>query len=137
MSVKSPHPLLRFVCRLVRKGMDTDAYLPALRQWLFTGLLVVVPGVITAWVLTWIVGTLDQTLLILPTNWHPDRLLGFHLPGLGAVLTLSVYFAHCGCFCQQFCRTQIGHLGRPHRQPHSCRTRHLFQRQTGVGHPVF
>ena len=36
----------------------------ALRKWLFTGLLVIVPGVITAWVLTWIVSTLDQTLTI-------------------------------------------------------------------------
>ena len=34
----------------------------ALRKWLFTGLLVIVPGVITAWVLNWIVSTLDQTL---------------------------------------------------------------------------
>jgi len=101
MPVKPLHPLLRFVCRLVRKGMDTDAYLPALRQWLFTGLLVVVPGVITAWVLTWIVGTLDQTLLILPERWHPDRLLGFHLPGLGVVLTLSILLI-VGAFASNF-----------------------------------
>ena len=38
----------------------------ALRKWLLTGLLVIVPGVITAWVLNWIVSTLDQTLQILP-----------------------------------------------------------------------
>jgi len=62
----------------------------ALRKWLFTGLLVVVPGVITAWVLTWIVGTLDQTLAILPGSWQPDRLLGFHIPGFGVLLTLSI-----------------------------------------------
>ena len=37
----------------------------ALRKWLFTGLLVIVPGVITIAVLNWIVGTLDQTLQIL------------------------------------------------------------------------
>jgi len=101
MSAKPSHPLLRFVCRLVRQGMDTGAYLPALRQWLFTGLLVVVPGVITAWVLTWIVGTLDQTLLILPERWHPDRLLGFHLPGLGLVLTLSILLI-VGAFASNF-----------------------------------
>ena len=38
----------------------------ALRKWLFTGLLVIVPGVITIAVLNWIVGTLDQTLQNLP-----------------------------------------------------------------------
>ena len=52
----------------------------ALRKWLFTGLLVIVPGVITAWVLSWIVSTLDQTLAILPGSWQPDKLLGFHIP---------------------------------------------------------
>ena len=62
----------------------------ALRKWLFTGLLVIVPGMITLWVLQWIVGLLDQTLLILPEAWHPDRLLGIHIPGFGIVLTLGI-----------------------------------------------
>ncbi len=62
----------------------------ALRKWLLTGLLVIVPGVITAWVLNWIVSTLDQTLQILPISWQPDRLLGFHVPGFGVVLTLLI-----------------------------------------------
>ena len=48
----------------------------ALRKWLFAGLLVIVPVAITVWVLQWIIGTLDQTLLILPRDWHPDKLLG-------------------------------------------------------------
>ena len=59
----------------------------ALRKWLFTGLLVIVPGVITAWVLNWIVSTLDQTLQILPGAWQPDKLLGIHIPGFGVLLT--------------------------------------------------
>jgi len=62
----------------------------ALRKWLFTGLLVIVPGVITVWVLHWIISTLDQTLLLLPTHWQPDRLLGMHIPGFGVLLTLVV-----------------------------------------------
>jgi uncharacterized membrane protein len=62
----------------------------ALRKWLLAGLLVVVPVAITIWVLQWIIGTLDQTLLILPAAWHPDRLIGFRIPGLGVLLTLGI-----------------------------------------------
>ncbi len=61
-----------------------------LRKWLFAGLLVVLPVAITVWVVQWIVGTLDQTLLILPIAWHPDRLFGIHIPGLGVVLALGI-----------------------------------------------
>jgi uncharacterized membrane protein len=62
----------------------------SIRRWLLAGLLVLVPLAITLAVLNWIVGTLDQTLLILPGAWHPDKLLGFHIPGFGVLLTLAI-----------------------------------------------
>jgi len=62
----------------------------SIRRWLLAGLLVLVPLVITLAVLNWIVSTLDQTLLILPVAWHPDKLLGFHIPGFGVVLMLVI-----------------------------------------------
>ena len=61
-----------------------------MKKYLITGLLIWVPLVITVWVLSILVGTLDQTLLLLPENWHPRALLGFNIPGLGVVLTLVV-----------------------------------------------
>ena len=62
----------------------------AIRRWLLAGLLVLVPLSITVWVLNWVVGTLDQTLQILPAHWQPDRLLGIHIPGFGVLLALVI-----------------------------------------------
>jgi uncharacterized membrane protein len=65
----------------------------ALRKWFVAGLLVVVPVAITLGVLQWIIGLLDQTLLILPEAWQPDRLIGVHIPGFGVLLTLAILLA--------------------------------------------
>lgn len=62
----------------------------SIRRWLLAGLLVLVPLAITFWVLSWVVGMLDQTLLILPAAWQPDKWLGFHVPGFGVLLTLLI-----------------------------------------------
>jgi len=61
----------------------------ALRKWLFSGLLVIVPLAITLWVLDWIIGTLDQTLWLLPTDWQ--LWVGQHrVRGLGVLFTLAI-----------------------------------------------
>ncbi|MEJ8839282.1 DUF502 domain-containing protein [Ramlibacter sp. AN1133] len=62
----------------------------ALRKWLLAGLLVMVPVAVTVAVLRWVIDTLDQTLLILPTDWQPEHVLGLRIPGLGVVLTLAI-----------------------------------------------
>lgn len=62
----------------------------ALRKWLLSGLLVIIPITITVWVLQWVIGILDQTLLILPGGWQPDKLLGFHIPGFGVLLAFLI-----------------------------------------------
>lgn len=62
----------------------------AIRRWLLAGLLVLVPLAVTVWLLNWIIGTLDQTLQILPGDWHPDKLLGIHIPGFGVLLALAI-----------------------------------------------
>ncbi|MBM3362561.1 MAG: DUF502 domain-containing protein [Betaproteobacteria bacterium] len=62
----------------------------ALRRWLLAGLLVLLPLMITIWIINWIIGTLDQTLQILPSQWQPDLLLGIHIPGFGVLLALVI-----------------------------------------------
>lgn len=64
-----------------------------MKRYLVTGLLVWVPLGITFWVLTVTINTMDQSLRLLPQDWHPDRVLGLHIPGLGIFLTLGVVLA--------------------------------------------
>ena len=63
-----------------------------MKRYFVTGLLIWVPLGITLWVLTLLVGTMDQTLLVLPAEWQPDVWTGLHIPGLGVILTLVVIF---------------------------------------------
>lgn len=63
-----------------------------LKKYFITGLLIWVPLVITAWVLAAIIGTMDQSLQLLPAAIHPINLLGFNIPGSGTLLTLLVIF---------------------------------------------
>ncbi|HEX4857081.1 MAG TPA: DUF502 domain-containing protein [Limnobacter sp.] len=61
-----------------------------IKKYLFTGLLIWIPLIITLWVLALVVGLMDQTLMLLPDRLHPRVLLGVHIPGLGVILTLAV-----------------------------------------------
>lgn len=61
-----------------------------IKRYFITGLLIWVPLVITGWVLSLIVSTLDQSLRLLPNAIHPQNLVGFAIPGAGAVLTLAM-----------------------------------------------
>ncbi len=61
-----------------------------IKRYFLTGLLIWVPLVITAWVLSVIVNTLDQSLRLLPEVLHPKYLFGFEIPGAGALLTLAI-----------------------------------------------
>jgi uncharacterized membrane protein len=62
----------------------------SLKRYLITGLLIWVPLVITMWVLDLLVGTMDQTLQLLPPQWRTEGWLGVHIPGLGVVLTVLI-----------------------------------------------
>jgi uncharacterized membrane protein len=82
----------------------------SIRRWLLAGLLVLVPLAITLSVLDWIVGTLDQTLLILPSGWHPDKLLGAHIPGFGVLLTFGIVLV-MGAVASNFLGKKLLSLG--------------------------
>ena len=63
-----------------------------MKKYFITGLLIWIPLAITVWVLSLIVRSMDQSLLLLPQAIHPEHLLGMYIPGIGALLTLLVVF---------------------------------------------
>ena len=63
-----------------------------MKRYFITGLLIWAPLGITLWVLSFILGMMDQSVLLLPNEWQPRMLLGFHIPGLGALMTLLIVF---------------------------------------------
>ena len=72
-----------------------------MKRYLIAGLLVWVPLGITLWVINFLVTTLDQTLLLVPENWRPEALVGFHIPGLGVLLSFVILFV-TGVFAANF-----------------------------------
>ena len=61
-----------------------------LRRYLIAGLLVWIPLGVTVLVLKLLVDLMDQTVLLLPPRWRPDVLLGFHVPGIGLLLSFMI-----------------------------------------------
>ena len=61
-----------------------------MKRYFITGLLIWVPLGITLWVLDLLIGTMDQSLTVLPLEWQPRAWLGMRIPGLGVILTLLV-----------------------------------------------
>lgn len=64
----------------------------AFRNYLIGGLLVWIPILITFWVLRFLSGILDQSLLLLPPSWRPEAVFGTYVPGVGVVLSLLLLF---------------------------------------------
>ena len=63
-----------------------------MKRYFITGLLIWAPLGITIWVLSFILGMMDQSITLLPQDWQPRALVGFNIPGVGALLTLLVVF---------------------------------------------
>ena len=89
-----------------------------MRKYFVTGLLIWIPLVITIWVLNLIVTTLDQSLHLLPPQWRTESFLGFHVPGLGVILTLVIVFV-TGVLATNFLGARLVNLwnGILHRIP--------------------
>jgi uncharacterized membrane protein len=61
-----------------------------LRRYLVAGVLVWLPILATVWVVSFVLHLMDLTLKVLPPAYRPEALVGFSLPGVGAVFALIV-----------------------------------------------
>ena len=80
-----------------------------MKKYFITGLVIWIPLVITIWVLKLVVDVLDQSLLLLPAQAQTESWLGFHVPGLGAILTLVIVLL-TGIFATNFFGAQLVRL---------------------------
>ena len=62
----------------------------SLRRYLVAGILIWLPILATLWVVTFFIHIMDETLLLLPSRYRPEAVVGFALPGLGAVFAFIV-----------------------------------------------
>jgi uncharacterized membrane protein len=60
------------------------------QRYFLAGLLVFLPVVITLWFLGWVIALLDGLLDVLPAGVHPNTYLPFAIPGLGALVTVTL-----------------------------------------------
>jgi uncharacterized membrane protein len=62
----------------------------SLRKYFISGLLIWLPIWITILAIKFLVDMLDSVITLLPTRFQPDVLLGFHIPGIGVLITAVV-----------------------------------------------
>ena len=74
------------------RGPDKRHPARALRNYLIAGLLIWIPVMVTVWVVRFVSGVLDQSIVLLPPPWRPEALFGQYIPGFGVVLALLVLF---------------------------------------------
>jgi uncharacterized membrane protein len=70
--------------------MNGGARKRSVRRYLVAGVLVWLPILATIWVVSFMLRIMDRTLLLLPPTYRPEALVGFSLPGVGALFALIV-----------------------------------------------
>jgi uncharacterized membrane protein len=63
-----------------------------IRRYLAAGLLVWVPLLVTFLALRFLINLMDRSLLLVPSTFRPENLIGFRIPGLGVILTFVLLF---------------------------------------------
>lgn len=62
------------------------------KRYLIAGILVWLPLGVTILMIRFLMGLFDKTILLIPIQWRPETLLGFQIPGLGLLLSVTIVF---------------------------------------------
>ena len=62
----------------------------SLKNYFLTGLLVILPIFITAYVIWFLIKAMDVVLKYVPAKYLPDTYLPFHIPGIGLILVIII-----------------------------------------------
>lgn len=81
-----------------------------IRRYFISGLLVWLPIWVTILALKFLASILSNTLLMLPRQYQPDVLIGFHIPGIGVIITLLIIFL-TGLIAANFIGTRLVAVG--------------------------
>ncbi len=64
----------------------------SLKDYFFAGLIVVIPGYISFYILVALIDKMDSIIELLPMKYQPETYLHFKIPGLGAIITFILIF---------------------------------------------
>ena len=82
----------------------------SMKRIFLTGLAVVIPVGLTVYILTFIIGMMDNLLRVIPAQYQPDNLLLVHIPGLGVIVTVILIFI-CGLVTTSFLGNRLVRFG--------------------------
>jgi uncharacterized membrane protein len=81
-----------------------------LKKIFITGLAVIIPIVLTLYVLIFLIDVMDSLLKIIPARYQPEALLGFRIPGLGVIVTVILIFT-CGLVVSSYLGNKVVSFG--------------------------
>ncbi len=81
-----------------------------LKNYFFTGLLVILPIFITVYVILFLIRGMDAILKFIPVKYLPETYLNFRIPGLGLIFVVILVFA-VGLLARNIVGRKIVHLG--------------------------
>ena len=81
-----------------------------LKNVFLTGLAVVMPLGLTIYLFFFLIDMMDSLLLVVPERYQPDAFLHFHLPGLGAIVTLILIYL-CGLITKSYFGNKLVKMG--------------------------